>query len=219
MERCRPAVHSQRPGLTLRSTGRATAFVARASFHSGPAAARCRTPVSFTLGLMIRPVCALTAALVLTAPFVTAIASPSIAQVERSLKNQGPSAVLHRYFDCGATGVPAYRQIASGNAQWLNLAARLVAEADGCFSLLLSSAIAEALPSNPSAVLSLVKSSEHLTPDRMCLPFMSEDIAIEVHLATLQRAEKALHSVKSKQLSSSKQACLEEVRRARTVIK
>jgi hypothetical protein len=37
--------------LTLRSTGRATAFVARASFHSGPAAARCRTPVSFTLGI------------------------------------------------------------------------------------------------------------------------------------------------------------------------
>ena len=36
--------------LTLRSTGRATAFVARASFHSGPGAARCRTPVSFTLG-------------------------------------------------------------------------------------------------------------------------------------------------------------------------
>jgi hypothetical protein len=42
---------STRRALTLRSTGRATAFVARASFHSGPAAARCRTPVSFTLGV------------------------------------------------------------------------------------------------------------------------------------------------------------------------
>ena len=39
------------PRLTLRSTGRATAFVARASFHCGPGAARCRTPVSFTLGV------------------------------------------------------------------------------------------------------------------------------------------------------------------------
>ena len=34
-----------------RSTGCTTAFVARASFHSGPAAARCRTPVSSTLGV------------------------------------------------------------------------------------------------------------------------------------------------------------------------
>ena len=36
-------------GLTLRSSGRATACVVRSSFHSGPAAARCRAPVSFTL--------------------------------------------------------------------------------------------------------------------------------------------------------------------------
>ena len=42
------------PRLTLRSTGSATAFVARASFHCGPVAARCRTPVSFTLGVAIR---------------------------------------------------------------------------------------------------------------------------------------------------------------------
>jgi predicted dienelactone hydrolase len=48
--RCCSTVPCLSCGLTLHSTERAAAFVARASFHSGPAAACCRTPVSFTLG-------------------------------------------------------------------------------------------------------------------------------------------------------------------------
>jgi hypothetical protein len=57
-------------GQDQRSTGRATAFVARASFHSGPVAARCRTPVSFTLGLKPETLASATAILLHRSPLL-----------------------------------------------------------------------------------------------------------------------------------------------------
>lgn len=128
---------------------------------------------------------------------------------------EGERAAIARHFDCGSSGNAAYARVASGAADWLALAVRLLKESDGCVTTLLVDSIARALIPAPHRVLLLVGSSELLAPARICVPFLSVDEDPRNHLAYLSRLESVLVRVSAPELQPAKQACLREVREAR----
>uniref|UniRef100_UPI0035AEA95C hypothetical protein n=1 Tax=Hylemonella sp. TaxID=2066020 RepID=UPI0035AEA95C len=148
-----------------------------------------------------------------------AVSPPSIADIEAVIGTRGSRAALHTYFDCGVSGQPAYSQIAKGEKRWVGVAARLLPDADGCFSVLLKDAIARSLSVNPEVALPLVGSTSEFSPARICIPFLAEDYPAKQHLAYLAKLGAALESVRVETLQAAKNACLAEVKRVRGYLK
>jgi hypothetical protein len=123
--------------------------------------------------------------------------------------------VLTKYFACTPQGQANYEQVAQGNARWLNIAAALTAEAQGCQLQLLQDSLSRALVIQPTAVLALVDSSSKLEAMRVCVPFLSADEPREQHLEQLKRSERALLTLQAPQLRAARTACLAEIARAR----
>jgi hypothetical protein len=140
------------------------------------------------------------------------------AEVLAVADSRGDRAALELFFDCGPAGTAAYDRVASGSAEWLAVAVRLLNGSDACYSLLLHDSIARALVHNPRGVLALVNTSSRLTAEGICLPFMSAEEDPKMHLLYLRRAESALRSVKAASLQAPKQACMQEVESMRKAL-
>lgn len=162
------------------------------------------------------PLIALTLATI--SPLVVA-SSPPVEKVEESFRASGARKTLETYFDCGPSGQPTYSQVAKGEKRWIDVAVKLMPEAEGCQSTFLRDALARALSANPEAVLPLVGSTPAFSAERICIPFLSEDYPVNQHRTYLERLEARLKLIRSEKLQAAKQACLAEVKKARGYLK
>ena len=103
----------------------------------------------------------------------------------------GGLAALEEYFSCATGGFNGYAKVESGSEKWLNIAVRLLQDADGCYAEGLHDSIARAFPAAPQRVLRLVNSTPFLTAESICLPFMDDDEDPSKHLAYLRSLERS----------------------------
>jgi hypothetical protein len=130
-----------------------------------------------------------------------------IDEVLATLQAQGAKATLERHFDCNSESA-AYAAVATGQPRWLDLALRLLPEADACYGEGLHDALGRAMRAAPRRVLPLVGSSTRLTPEQICLPFISAELPQARQLDRLRASRQAIAAVHDKALSSSRRACL-----------
>lgn len=166
--------------------------------------------------LKIGPLIALASATI--SPLVAASLLP-VEKVEESFRASGARKTLETYFDCGPSGQSTYSQVAKGEKRWIEVAAKLMPEAEGCQSTFLRDALARALSANPEAVLPLVGSTPGFSADRICIPFLSEDYPVKQHRTYLARLEARLKLIDGEKLQAAKEACLAEVKKAREYLK
>jgi hypothetical protein len=148
---------------------------------------------------------ALLALFLTTAAWATA---PPIDEVLSTLHSSGAKAALARHFDCNSQ-FAAYDAIATGQARWLDLALRLLPEADACYSEGLHDALGRAMRAAPRRVLPLVGSSSALAPERVCLPFISAELPRTEQLDALHRSRRAITAVRDHALSRPRRLCLD----------
>jgi hypothetical protein len=100
-----------------------------------------------------------------------------------------------------------YKQIATGNAAWLRIAAKLKPGSDAASSLLLNGAVGEALPRAPYRVLPLL-----LGPfsKEACLPFISVEEQGSKTLAKIHALEASLAQITSPKYQDVKRQCLHQ---------
>jgi hypothetical protein len=135
-----------------------------------------------------------------------------IDEVLATMQSSGAKATLERHFDCNTEGT-AYAAVATGQSRWLDLALRLLPEADACYSEGLHDALGRAMRAAPRHVLPLVGSSTRLTPELICLPFLSAELPRAQQLDMLRASRQAIAAVHDKALSSSRRACLDFIDR------
>ena len=131
----------------------------------------------------------------------------------------GAHAVVIKVFDDQEFGESVLKGVSSGSIKWVRVAAKLLPEADASVSLGLASSLAMALAQVPENVLPLVNSSPEFEARRICLPFMSGEVADEIHLANLQKLELALAGVSTLSLQKAKNACIRELETMRSILR
>jgi hypothetical protein len=133
-----------------------------------------------------------------------------IRDVDMALRNGSPRVTLEKYFDCSKYEGTAYEAIASGAAQWVSLAERIFPHSDACYTEGIEDALGRAMQRKPENVLPLVGKTEALSPEYICLPFISAELPIQARLAQVQRSRRAIMRVKKD--SEQKKACLQFIR-------
>ena len=131
-----------------------------------------------------------------------------VEHVEASMHDAGPRATLMKYFRCSGGQATGYAGVAQGSPRWVALAAQLLPEADACHAEGLQDALGLAMQRTPQQVLPLVGRSAGLLAERICLPFISDEIAMSRQWAAVRRSRLAIESVHDDTLAAQRQACL-----------
>jgi hypothetical protein len=142
---------------------------------------------------------------------------PTAAEFNAEIDRTGPRAVLSKVFENENLNSWVSKKIASGSADWLNIAIRLRPHSDASLTTLLNSAVAEALVRAPYRVLPLLESGV-FTPSRSCLPFLSVEDPPEKNLLAITQLERALEPIRSKRFAAIKADCLVQAKQAREQI-
>lgn len=137
----------------------------------------------------------------------------SVESVESSLREAGPRATLARHFSCANHQGTGYRAIARGSPQWVALAAKLMTHADACYAEGLQDALGQAMRRAPRAVLPLVGRSATLSAELICLPFISDEIAVSTQSIAVARSRRAIEAVSDEALRQQREACLQFIGR------
>lgn len=140
------------------------------------------------------------------------VTGTQVEAVEASLREGDPKATLKKYFSCEKYEGSAYERIASGSAKWISLAGRILPYSDACYATGLQSALGRAMQKSPKNVLPLVDKTSVLAASRVCIPFISDELPIELQLAEVVRSRKAIESVQDDRLRTQKVACLHFIR-------
>jgi hypothetical protein len=142
-------------------------------------------------------------------------ANVSVETLQQSMKADGPVQTLKTYFGCSHPD--GYRLIQSGDARAVELAAKLLDNADGCDTEMLLSSLATAIQKNPEAVLPHMSTVQggNANRENFCIPFIAEDVSRADALAILARSEQSLLKVKRPDLQDARQTCLKEIRKYR----
>lgn len=131
------------------------------------------------------------------------------------IDSKGTQSARKAYFSCeDVNKAKGYDLVKRGSQAWLKIAARLVKDSDGCYTLGLTSAIAQAIVNNPEGVLDLVNTDFKLGADDICVPFMADETdpaVLRGQLKTLGNLERALKKITSLRLQAKKNSCLERV--------
>jgi len=147
---------------------------------------------------------ALTLALLLPAP--SGDTPLTAATVEHRLAEMGPTATV-RELDGAGRWEQVMNRIQAGDARWIALAHKLALGADANTSGALTTALAEALPKSPRAVLSALKLKGPISADRVCAaPFLDSDSA--TFSAYRASTLKALGELSDARLTSMRDACV-----------
>lgn len=131
----------------------------------------------------------------------------SVVEVEASLKAGNPQATLERYFDCQSDQA-AYRGIASGSAPWIDLAERVLAFSDACYTEGIQAALGQAMQNAPQRVLPLVDKTATLATSYICLPFISSELPLKSQLTEIKRSQRAIQKVRDGSMQKQKASCL-----------
>ena len=134
---------------------------------------------------------------------------PSLEAVEGSLRDAGPRATLARHFNCARHQGTGYEAVAQGSPQWVALAEQLMRHADACYAEGLQDALGQAMQRAPRQVLPLVGRSATLSAELICLPFISDEIALAAQTAAVARSRRAIEGVRDDALRTQQQACLQ----------
>jgi hypothetical protein len=140
-------------------------------------------------------------------------AEADLDEILAALQAQGAQATLTRHFDCRAGDGSAYREIARGDARWVELAGRLMPAARGCYARGLQDALGQAMREAPRVVLPLVGRSAALAPAHICLPMLAAPWPVEKQLNELRASKTAITAVDSPRLHAARQACLNAIGR------
>ena len=135
-------------------------------------------------------------------------AATSASALLRDMDTFGPRTVLTRLWADQGQFDQICSEIASGDAQWLEVARRLKAVADSGASLALRYAVAQAIPIAPTRVLALI--DHGFTIDEVCTsPFIEPGPGVAEEYR--RRAVLALRSVSSVALQPVRNQCLAKV--------
>jgi hypothetical protein len=140
-------------------------------------------------------------------------AETDLDEILAALQAQGAQATLTRHFDCRAGDGSAYREIASGDARWVELAGRLMPAARGCYALGLQDALGQAMREAPRVVLPLVGKSAALAPQRICLPTLDASWPLAKKLNELRASRTAISAVDGPRWRAARTACLNDIAR------
>ncbi len=151
--------------------------------------------------------------LALLAAALTGDTPISVAAVEHRLAEMGPTATV-RELDGAGRWAQVLTRIQAGDARWIGLAHRLAQGADASTSGALTTALAEALPKSPRAVLAAMtlKGPAPISPARVCkAPFQDDDeVDITAYKASTLKALGALSAQRltGQRLASVRNACV-----------
>jgi hypothetical protein len=138
-------------------------------------------------------------------------AALTVRQIQAELTKMGPRRIIDHYFDCeNGTG---YRLVASGDRDAVQLGVRLLSHADACVSERLESALGEAMTKQPEHVLPYVGTESRLSPQNICLPFVSSDEPSGTLWKIKAQARHALERVHNEDLARQKALCWAEITR------
>ena len=140
------------------------------------------------------------------APAVALALEITPGQIKRATAHDGYQAALSKFFPCDAYKGSAYEQIATGKREWVALAKAMIKRGDACYTEGIQAALGAAMIVAPSSVLPLVDSSPLLGADRICLPFISDELPKDEQLAALNKSRQAIAGVRKHQ--KQRQACL-----------
>lgn len=130
-------------------------------------------------------------------------------QVEASLKDAGGQATLEKFFSCEHDEGTAYPKIATGNTTWVALGVKILGYSDACYAEGIVAALGQAMQNRPHVVLPYVNSSLRLTADRICLPFISDELPVKDQLSKVRVVKKSILRVSTPRLAAQKKACLD----------
>lgn len=133
--------------------------------------------------------------------------------VEAEMETHSPRWVLEKHFACQPTRGPGYAKVAEGSAGWLALGAHLLSASDACYTENLQSALGEAMRHAPRRVLPLLGSRPTLAPERICLPFISDEQSLARQLREVRLSRKALEPVQEPEFVAARNACLDFIGR------
>lgn len=150
----------------------------------------------------------------------------TVKTIETSVAKIGGQATVEKYlFDTSEVHQPALAQIETGNKEWVDMGVKMLQYSDAGSTEGLLSALAGGMQQKPENVLPYVNkpgaksttdeaggaAQPMLTPEKVCLPFISSEIPAAEQLAIVQRTKKALLTVNDPSLKSQCDACLREV--------
>lgn len=138
----------------------------------------------------------------------------TVPMIDKSIATIGGKATVAKYFcaqDPATDDFRAFDKIATGAKEWVDIAVKVLPYSDAACSQSLHSYLGEAMQKQPRNVLPYVGTSPRLTPEYICLPFISIDIPESEQLQQVRRSKAALLTVKDKALSQQCRACLTRV--------
>jgi hypothetical protein len=157
-----------------------------------------------------------TGLLLIAAVSSNAIASSrdaKIARIERSLAHAGPAATLRKFFNCD-NGI-GWDLVSSGEQRAVKIAFALMPETDACYSEIMSVVLGRATSNNPELTLGYYAKFPK-TFAEWCVPGLIGATDAEWK-AAIDKAERAIRSVRNPALAKAREVCLAEVARARTM--
>lgn len=138
----------------------------------------------------------------------------TVRTIEQSVTKIGGKATVSKYAcaqDPATDDFTALTKIAAGSKEWVDLAVRLLPYADAGCSESLHNCLGKAMQKQPLNVLPYVGKSPQLTPELICLPFISAELPDAEALRAVRRSKAALLSVRNQALSQQCQACMTQV--------
>ena len=152
--------------------------------------------------------CRLAAAAIFIVAFGGACAADKLQadQVESAIASGDIRGALKKYFDCAKYEGTAYEAIATGSQAWVSIAARVLPMSDACYAEGIVNALGQAMQRKPQNVLPLVGKTDVLSPERICLPSISDELPLNVQREELLRSKSAISGVEG--YLSQKNACL-----------
>ena len=160
--------------------------------------------------------------LLLAAPEVTS-SQPKLTatKVHRLIDTIGARGTIRKLFDSSDFENALVDGVATGGAGWLHVAERLRPMADGAAGELLSLALQEALPKNPSGVLAIIHRGTFSTI-HACGGYgfgqYDDERPLRVLLRLIDRRVRAVGAVQDSHLASEQRSCIDELGKLRSAV-
>jgi hypothetical protein len=142
-------------------------------------------------------------------------------EVRTLIADLGPRDALRSLFQDLSRWKVLLEDIATGESEWLGVAAEFRAESDAYASETLTMAIQEALPENPTGVLQLVAAGKFDVHDA-CGMYgfgqIEDERPLSVILALVDKRTDAVSGIAKPELAAARDGCLWELARLRAIL-
>jgi hypothetical protein len=139
-----------------------------------------------------------------------------LAEMQKSLAEQGGKATLQTYFNC--ENGQGYAAVETGAPDAVAFGVEMLKYSDACVTESLLSSLGAAMQANPAAVLPYVGRTPLLAAERICLPFLSAEEPDDKLKPIVARSRRAIESVRDPALRSQQAACRREIDQAEQML-